>query len=111
MRQCTPTLCRWIDRDQDRPWRIPALHKVVSFPAYAAVALFTESKLRYSFVLHRSMPLKELELIPTYPNEICPQLLYLGRREHAVNSQIVKDLKIRAYVNCTKHDDFMYVTG
>ncbi|UJR29216.1 hypothetical protein I4U23_010430 [Adineta vaga] len=50
---------------------------------------------------------KELELIQTYPNEICPQLVYLGRREHGINSQIVKDLKIRAYVNCTKHDDFI----
>ena len=50
-----------------------------------------------------------MELIQTYQNEICPQLVYLGRREHAVNSQVVKDLKIRAYVNCTKHDDFMLV--
>lgn len=50
---------------------------------------------------------KELELIPTYPNEICPQLVYLGRREHAINSKMVKDLKIRAYVNCTKHEDYL----
>lgn len=48
-------------------------------------------------------------MIQTYPNEICPRLVYLGRREHAINSQIVKDLKFRAYVNCTKHDDFMFV--
>ncbi|CAF5163614.1 unnamed protein product, partial [Rotaria sp. Silwood1] len=27
---------------------------------------------------------RELELIQTYPNEICPKLVYLGRREHAV---------------------------
>ena len=47
-------------------------------------------------------------MIQTYPNEICPRLVYLGRREHAVNSQIVKDLKFRAYVNCTKHEDFMF---
>ncbi|CAF1239582.1 unnamed protein product [Rotaria sordida] len=50
---------------------------------------------------------RELELIQTYPNEIYPKLVYLGRREHAVNSQIVKDLKIRAYVNCTKHEDYL----
>ncbi|CAF1266757.1 unnamed protein product [Adineta ricciae] len=37
--------------------------------------------------------------------------VYLGRREHAVNSQIVKDLKFRAYVNCTKHDDFIVQNG
>ncbi|CAF4336014.1 unnamed protein product, partial [Rotaria magnacalcarata] len=49
----------------------------------------------------------ELELIQTYPNEICPNLVYLGRRQHAVNSQIVKDLKIRAYVNCTTHEDYL----
>ncbi|CAF1503183.1 unnamed protein product [Adineta steineri] len=54
---------------------------------------------------------KELELIQTYPSEICPQLVYLGRREHAVNSKIVKDLKVRAYVNCTKHDDFLVQNG
>ncbi|CAF1448170.1 unnamed protein product [Adineta ricciae] len=50
---------------------------------------------------------KEFELIETYPNEICPQLIYLGRRAHALNSQIIKDLKIRSYVNCTKHNDFL----
>ncbi|UJR18536.1 hypothetical protein I4U23_005443 [Adineta vaga] len=50
---------------------------------------------------------KELELIETYPNEICPQLIYLGRREHALNSKIIKDLKIRAYINCTKHNDYL----
>ncbi|CAF3415227.1 unnamed protein product [Rotaria socialis] len=54
---------------------------------------------------------KELELIQTYPNEICPNLVYLGRRQHAVNSQIVKDLKIRAYVNCTKHEDYLVQGG
>ena len=46
-------------------------------------------------------------MISTYPNEICSQLLYLGRRDHALNSQMVKDLKIRAYVNCTQHEDYL----
>ncbi|CAF0885581.1 unnamed protein product [Didymodactylos carnosus] len=50
---------------------------------------------------------REREQIITYPNEICPQLVYLGRRAHAINSTIVKDLKIRAYVNCTKYDDYL----
>lgn len=68
-------------------------------------------KVRFS-PLYRTCPkidlfAQELELIRTYPNEICPQLVYLGRREHAIDSHIVKDLKIRAYVNCTKHDDYL----
>jgi len=45
---------------------------------------------------------RELDVLKTYPSEIIPELLYLGSSAHANSSIIRKDLKLKAYVNCTK---------
>ncbi len=44
---------------------------------------------------------KVLELFQTYPSEIIPGLLYLGNLNHASQAYVKKDLKLKAYVNCT----------
>uniref|UniRef100_T1J6F5 Rhodanese domain-containing protein n=1 Tax=Strigamia maritima TaxID=126957 RepID=T1J6F5_STRMM len=43
---------------------------------------------------------KELDEYPTYPNEIIPGKLYLGRLHHAQAPFVHKELKIKAHVNC-----------
>ena len=50
---------------------------------------------------------KELDEIKTYPNEIIPGLLYLGNIYHATDSNIKKDLKFKAYIDCTNEESFM----
>jgi len=43
---------------------------------------------------------RELDAITTYPAEILPGQLYLGRWQHGNTAYIQKDLKIKAHVNC-----------
>ncbi len=43
---------------------------------------------------------KELEKLSTYPSEILPGLLYLGKRSQAIQPYVLKDLKIETAIGC-----------
>uniref|UniRef100_A0A670Y982 Serine/threonine/tyrosine interacting like 1 n=1 Tax=Pseudonaja textilis TaxID=8673 RepID=A0A670Y982_PSETE len=47
----------------------------------------------------------ELEAFKTYPVEILPAKLYMGNYKQACDSQIQKDLKIKAHINICEEDD------
>uniref|UniRef100_A0A670Y2I2 Serine/threonine/tyrosine interacting like 1 n=1 Tax=Pseudonaja textilis TaxID=8673 RepID=A0A670Y2I2_PSETE len=48
---------------------------------------------------------QELEAFKTYPVEILPAKLYMGNYKQACDSQIQKDLKIKAHINICEEDD------
>ena len=43
---------------------------------------------------------KELEKLNTYPSEILPGMLYLGKRSQAMQPYVLKDLKIETAIGC-----------
>uniref|UniRef100_A0A670Y2H1 Uncharacterized protein n=1 Tax=Pseudonaja textilis TaxID=8673 RepID=A0A670Y2H1_PSETE len=52
---------------------------------------------------------QELEAFKTYPVEILPAKLYMGNYKQACDSQIQKDLKIKAHINICEEDGIFFL--
>lgn len=54
-------------------------------------------------------PQQELEAFKTYPVEILPAKVYMGNYAQACDSQIQKDLKIKAHINISEEAGVLWV--
>lgn len=45
-----------------------------------------------------------MDELKTYPSEIIPGLLYLGNFRHGNEMYILKDLKIKSFVDCSSSE-------
>lgn len=52
---------------------------------------------------------QELEAFKTYPVEILPAKVYMGNYTQACDSQIQKDLKIKAHINISEEPGVLWV--